>query len=67
MDHLNHCKHTIIYQDKFSDIDRYIALAKDYDKVTVNDDYTLTLETPPTIPPSPEQVEKATNPTTVEQ
>lgn len=50
MDHINLLKHTIIYQDKFSDIDRFLQLARDHDKIIVNDDLTLTLKTPPTQP-----------------
>jgi hypothetical protein len=50
MDHINLCKHTIIYQDKFSDIDRFLQLARDHDKIVVNQDLTLTIVTPPTVP-----------------
>jgi|LauGreDrversion4_2_1035121.scaffolds.fasta_scaffold283398_1 hypothetical protein len=55
MDHINLLKHTIIYQDKFSDIDRFLQLARDHDKIIVNNDLTLTIMTPPTVPPSIEE------------
>ena len=58
MDHINICKHTIIYQDKFSDIDRFLQLARDHDKIVVNPDLTLTIVTPPTVPPPLEQAKK---------
>jgi hypothetical protein len=48
-------KHTIIYRDKFSDIDRFLQLARDHDKIIVNNDLTLTIMTPPTVPPSIEE------------
>ena len=51
MDHINICKHQIIYQDKFADIDRFLQLARDHDKIVVNPDLTLTVVTPPTVPP----------------
>ena len=68
MDHINLLKHTIIYQDKFSDIDRFIQLARDNEKIIVNDDLTLTLVTPPTIPQSMDQInqESMKGPTTVQ-
>ena len=56
MDHINLCKHTIIYQDKFSDIERFLSLARDHGKVVVNEDLTLTLKTPPTVPPTVDQI-----------
>lgn len=56
MDHINLCKHSIIYQDKFSDIDRFLQLARDHDKIVVNPDLTLTIVTPPTVPPSIDEV-----------
>jgi len=66
MDHINLCRHAIIYQDKFSDIERFLALAKDHGKVVINDDLTLTLKTPPTLPPSVEQIQSGYNPATVQ-
>ena len=58
MDHINLCKHSIIYQDKFSDIDRFLQLARDHDKIIVNPDLTLTIITPPTVPPSIEEAKQ---------
>jgi len=71
MDHINLLRHTIIYQDKFSDIDRFLQLARDHDKIIVNDDLTMTLRTPPTVPPTVDQIKNneatggGNNPTTV--
>lgn len=50
MDHINLLKHTIIYQDKFVDIERYLQLARDHDRVQVNSDLTLVITTPITQP-----------------
>jgi hypothetical protein len=58
MDHINLCKHSIIYQDKFSDIDRFLQLARDHDKIIVNPDLTLTIITPPSVPPSIEEAKQ---------
>ena len=32
-------------------MERFVQQARDYDKIKVNDDLTLTILTPPTIPP----------------
>eukprot|EP00347_Sterkiella_histriomuscorum_P019960 403339632 len=68
MDHINLLKHTIIYQDKFSDIDRFIQLARDHERIIVNDDLTLTVITPPSTPKSVDQINQEAphnGPTTV--
>ena len=57
MDHINLLRHTIVYQDKFSDMDRFLQLARDHEKVQVNDDLTLTIATPPTVPLTMEQLQ----------
>jgi hypothetical protein len=61
MDHINLLRHQIIYQDKFSDIDRFIQLARDHEKVVVNEDLTLTVITPPTVPSTIEQINQEKN------
>lgn len=35
-------------------MDRFVQVARDHDKIRVNDDLTLTIITPPTIPPQVE-------------
>jgi hypothetical protein len=37
-------------------MERFLALAKDHGKIIVNEDLTLTLKTPPTIPPTVDQI-----------
>ncbi len=61
MDHINLLRHQIVYQDKFSDMDRFIQLAKDHEKIVVNDDLTLTIVTPPTVPQTIDQINQDKN------
>lgn len=36
MDHINLLQHRIVYQDKFADVERFLQLARDNNKVRVN-------------------------------
>ena len=56
-DHMNLYKHQIVYQDRFADITRFIQLARDNDKLNINSDLTITLITPPTVPPSAQEID----------